>query len=63
LPINVLFNDTPATLSYYGLAPGFVGLYQFNIVVPSVPNNDQTPVTFTLGGVPGAQTLYVAVHN
>jgi uncharacterized protein (TIGR03437 family) len=63
LPIEVLFNDTPATLSYYGLAPGFVGLYQFNIVVPNVANSDQTPVTFTLGGVPGTQTLYVAVHN
>jgi len=63
LPLEVLFNGTPATLSYYGLAPGFVGLYQFNIVVPNVANSDQTPVTFTLGGVPGTQTLYVAVHN
>ncbi|HUB82930.1 MAG TPA: hypothetical protein VMB03_29225 [Bryobacteraceae bacterium] len=63
LPVQVMFGNSPATLSYFGLAPNFVGLYQFNIMVPNVPNNDQTPITFTLNGVPGTQTLYVAVHN
>jgi uncharacterized protein (TIGR03437 family) len=52
-----------ATLSYAGLAPNFVGLYQFNVTVPNVPNNDLTPLTFTLDGNPGSQTLYLAVHN
>ncbi|HEY4364654.1 MAG TPA: hypothetical protein VGN17_27060 [Bryobacteraceae bacterium] len=52
-----------ANLSYSGLAPGLVGLYQFNVTVPPVTANDASPVTFTLGGTPGAQTLYLAVGN
>ncbi len=62
-PIQVSFGSTPATLSYFGLAPSFVGLYQFNIVVPNVPANDLTPFTFTLGGTAASQTLYTAVQN
>ena len=61
-PIQILFGSTPATLNYWGLAPTFVGLYQFNIVVPNVPANDVTPISFTLGGVAVAQTLYTAVQ-
>jgi len=61
--LQVMFGSTPATLSYWGLAPGFVGLYQFNIVVPNIDNNDLVPVTFTLGSQSGVQTLYTAVHN
>jgi uncharacterized protein (TIGR03437 family) len=52
-----------ATTSYAGLAPGAIGLYQFNIVVPNVPNSDLVPFKFTLGGVAGTQSLYIAVHN
>jgi uncharacterized protein (TIGR03437 family) len=50
-------------LTYFGLAPGFVGLYQFDVVVPAVPDNDLVPLTFNLGGVAGTQTLYIAVHE
>lgn len=60
---QIQFGQTAAQVSYSGLVPGFVGLYQFNIVVPAVPDNDLTPVTFTLGGVPGVQKLFVAVHQ
>jgi uncharacterized protein (TIGR03437 family) len=49
--------------AYYGLAPGYVGLYQFNIVVPQIANNDFVPLTFTLAGTAGSQTLYTAIHN
>ena len=62
-PLQVLFAGTPATLAYWGLAPNFVGLYQFNIVVPNIADSDQVPVTFTLGGQAGIQTLYTAVHQ
>lgn len=62
-PLQVFFGQTPATLSYSGLAPGAVGLYQFNVVVPNVANSDAVPITFPLGGVNGTQTLYTAVHN
>jgi hypothetical protein len=40
-----------------------VGVYQFDVVVPAIPNNDLVPLSFKLGGVAGAQTLYTAVHQ
>jgi uncharacterized protein (TIGR03437 family) len=63
-PLQFLFGQTPAQqLPYAGLAPGLVGLYQFNITVPQVPDSDLVPLTFTLGGAAGAQTLYTAVRQ
>jgi len=59
----MMFGKTQAQLTYFGLAPGFVGLYQFNVVVPLVPDSDLVPLTFTLGGASGSQTLYTAVHE
>jgi uncharacterized protein (TIGR03437 family) len=61
--LHIYFGGTLATISYSGLAPGEVGLYQFNVVVPNVASPSNTvPVTFTLGGVSGTQTLYTAVQ-
>ena len=34
LPLQVMFGQTAAQVSYSGLAPNLVGLYQFNVVVP-----------------------------
>jgi uncharacterized protein (TIGR03437 family) len=63
-PMQMFFGGTSATLSYDGLAPNYVGLYQFNVVVPtSLSNNDAIPLTFNVGGNTGSQTLYTAVHN
>ena len=62
-PLQLFFDKTPATLSYYGLAPSFVGLYQFNVVVPNVSTNSAEPVSFNLGGTDGSQTLYIAVQS
>ena len=61
--LQLFFDKTPATLSYYGLAPSFVGLYQFNVVVPNVNANSAEPLSFNLGGTKGSQTLYIAVQN
>lgn len=63
MPFQILFGQTPAQLRYFGLSPGFVGLYQFNVVVPVVADNDLVPLTFTLGGLPGSQTLFTAVRQ
>jgi uncharacterized protein (TIGR03437 family) len=60
--LEILFGQTQAQLSYFGLAPDLVGLYQFNVVVPTVGDNDLVPLTFNLGGVPGTQTLFTAVQ-
>lgn len=62
LPFHLFFGNAEATLPYAGLAPQAVGLYQFNVVVPDVSPADSVPVTFTLGGTPGAQTLALPVQ-
>jgi uncharacterized protein (TIGR03437 family) len=62
-PVSFLFNGTAGTVQYGGLAPNFVGLYQFNVVVPNVSDNDALPFSFTLGGTAGTQTLYTAVKR
>jgi uncharacterized protein (TIGR03437 family) len=63
-PLQILFGQTPAQeVPYAGMAPGWVGLYQLNVVVPAVPDSDLVPLTFSLGGVAGTQTLVTAVHR
>jgi uncharacterized protein (TIGR03437 family) len=62
-PFSVSIGGITAPLAYYGLAPNFVGLYQFNITVPQVPDNDFAPLTFTLANEAGSQTLYTAIHH
>lgn len=70
------FNGVQAQVTYAGLAPqstteGYIGLYQFNIIVPPLTVPVGTPtavkVTFSVNengtDVGGAQTLYTAVEN
>jgi uncharacterized protein (TIGR03437 family) len=70
------FNGIQAQVSYAGLAPqtattGYIGLYQFNVIVPSITvpagQTAAVAVTFTVSengtDVPGTQTLYTAVQN
>lgn len=62
-PIQVFFGNTQATVGYYGLAPSYTGLYQFNVTVPSgLTANSAEPISFKLGGVNSSQTLYIAVQ-
>ena len=60
---RITFAGVPAVVRYAGLAPEFVGLYQFNVVVPEVADSDTVPVAFTLGGVSGTQNLVIAVRR
>jgi uncharacterized protein (TIGR03437 family) len=61
---NVQFAGVSAAgIPYAGLAPGAIGLYQFNVVVPNLANSDTIPLTFKLGNESGTQTLFTAVHN
>jgi uncharacterized protein (TIGR03437 family) len=61
--MQMAFGGTQVTPAYFGLAPTFVGLYQFNVVVPSIANSNAVPLTFNVAGNTGSQTLYTAVHN
>jgi uncharacterized protein (TIGR03437 family) len=63
LPVEIAIGGTPARLTYAGLALGTVGMYQFNVVVPNVLSSDAVPLTYSLGGVKGGQTLFIAVQN
>ena len=55
-PITFQFGQTPATITYQGLAGGFVGLYEFYINVPQLANGDYQITSFqgstpvTIGG-------------
>jgi uncharacterized protein (TIGR03437 family) len=62
-PFTVSFGGTEATVAYDGLAPNFMGLYQFNVNVPAVAASDTVPLTFSLGGAGGTQTLSIAIGN
>jgi uncharacterized protein (TIGR03437 family) len=59
--LDIFFAGKAASLQHSGLAPGALGLYQFNVVVPDVAAGDIVPLTFTLGGAAAGQTLYIAV--
>jgi uncharacterized protein (TIGR03437 family) len=63
-PFTISFGGTQATtIAYDGLAPNYMGLYQFNVVVPTVAASDTVPLTFSVGGVSGTQTLAIAIGN
>ena len=57
--VNILVGQTPATLLYSGLAPNFVGLYQFNVQVPSVPAGDW-PLVVQVGNATIDQNVVIA---
>jgi uncharacterized protein (TIGR03437 family) len=57
----VRIGDLTAAVSYSGLAPGFVGLYQVNVVVPAVPPGNQ-PLQISIGGV-SSNTATLAVSQ
>ena len=62
-PIEIRFGNVAVTLSFAGLAPGATGLYQFNLVVPNVPDNPAVPLTLSLTGAIPSQTLFIAVQH
>jgi uncharacterized protein (TIGR03437 family) len=48
--VTATVNGAPATVSFQGLAPGFVGLLQVNLQVPAIPSGGYL-VQITAGGV------------
>jgi uncharacterized protein (TIGR03437 family) len=51
-PVTVSIGGVTATPSFAGLAPGFVGLYQVDVLVPqSVTPGNTVPVTVAIAGV------------
>jgi uncharacterized protein (TIGR03437 family) len=49
MPVSVTIGGRSATVLYVGLTPGYIGLAQANVVVPSLPDGDY-PVVINIGG-------------
>jgi uncharacterized protein (TIGR03437 family) len=60
-PVSVTIGGQPAAVQYAGLTPGYVGLYQVNVQIPSgVPPGPSVPLVITQDGVPSnAVTLVI----
>jgi uncharacterized protein (TIGR03437 family) len=59
---QITFAGVPGNVTYAGLAPGYVGLYEFNVTVPSVAASDSTPIVVKVGTVTVPQTLVIAIQ-
>ena len=62
-PVTVTIGGVTATsVPFAGLTPGYVGLYQVNVVMPSgVTPGSQVPVTISIGGKSNQGSVYMAV--
>ena len=58
-----LFGQTRADVPYQGLAPSFVGLYQFNVKVPDNVAVGDSPLTVQLGAIKANQNLFVNIGH
>jgi uncharacterized protein (TIGR03437 family) len=61
--VAISLGSTAATISYQGLTPGSVGLYQFNFTVPPGLANGDYQINVTQNGVAVPQTMYLTVQN
>ena len=61
-PVTVTIGGIEAAVAFQGLAPGFVGLYQVNVVVPSgVAPGDAVPLVLTQNGIVANPDLRVTI--
>ena len=59
---TVTIGGANALVTFAGLAPGFVGLYQINVQVPTAaPKGNAVPVILSLAGL-AANTVTIAVQ-
>lgn len=61
--LQVYVANVPATVSYAGLAPGYVGLYQINFTVPQVSPGTAVPLEFRMSGTRLSQNLVIAISD
>lgn len=60
-PVSFRVGQSEAAVLYAGLAPGFIGLYQFNITIPAGIAPGVYPLNVTQGGQPIPQTLSIEI--
>jgi len=62
-PVTISFGQTPATITYKGFYPSFVGLDLFIVTVPNVPDGDYQ-IIVTENGQPLQQpAAFLTVHR
>jgi uncharacterized protein (TIGR03437 family) len=59
---TVMVGPVQAKVSFAGLSPGFVGLYQVNLQIPqTAPSGPAVPVVLTIGGI-ASNTATIAIQ-
>ncbi len=59
---SVSIGGAPATVAFSGLAPGLVGLYQINAIIPAAsPKGNAVPVSIAIGGA-SSNTVTLAIQ-
>jgi uncharacterized protein (TIGR03437 family) len=66
LPVAVLIGDQPASVTFYGEAPGVVsGVMQLHVQIPSNVRPGEVPVSVSVGGnavrVNELETLFLSI--
>jgi uncharacterized protein (TIGR03437 family) len=62
-PVSVTIGGVPASVFFAGLTPGFVGLYQVNLTVPSgIAVGSNMPMTVSVSGKGGPGNVFMAIH-
>ena len=60
--VSISFGSIPAAVGYSGLYPNFVGLYEFYVTVPNVPDGD-SQINISVNGTNVPQTLFLTVQH
>jgi uncharacterized protein (TIGR03437 family) len=60
--LRLTIGGVTATVQFAGIAAAAVGEYQFNVVVPQLPDGDQ-PIVATIGGVSSQTGISVPIKN
>jgi uncharacterized protein (TIGR03437 family) len=65
-PVTVSVNGAPLApgdILYAGAAPGYAGLYQINIRIPSDSPDGDLPISLTIGGATTPAGAFLTVHK
>ena len=66
LPLQMSLGGAPVPATdilYAGVTPGFVGLYQINVRIPTGTPDGDLPVIATIGGIQSPSGGYLTVHQ
>ncbi len=60
----VTVGSVNAQVVFSGIAPGFPGVYQINIIVPAgAPTGNAIPLQIQMGGITTSNQITIAVSN